>query len=138
MATQIGDVGQRLQTWAPRTDVKLEFLLTQVGELRARLVDLEVRTGAAVTAGASQVAQVTAAVVQTAAYTQGLDEAAARATENIQADLQLVVKEAQSEFTAQQARMHQQQARLDSLFQIAQAIGPELDQRLAAQMQELD
>ena len=138
MATQIGDVGQRLQSWAPSTDVKLEFLYTQVGELRARLVDLEVRTGAAVTEGASQVAQVTAAVVQTAAYTQGLDEAAQRATENIKADLQLVVKEAQSEFTAQQAQMHQQQARLDSLFQIAQAIGPELDQRLAAQMQELD
>ena len=67
---------EAMTEWCPEVEGHVDEHAGQLNDLHARLVDLEVRTGAAVTEGASQVAQTAVAVLQTAEYARGVELAA--------------------------------------------------------------
>ena len=68
------------------------------------------------------------AVLQTQAYTQHLEAAASAATETIWQDLQLVVQQAQSQFSVERAGLEQLTAEVVSMSRSAQATQSALQQ----------
>ena len=93
-----GDVDARLGTWAPAVEGEANALLTRLNELHQQMGSSELRTSAAVMAGEEQMSQTAAAVMQTAAFTTGLSEAACQAVQGLRADLERTVTNARTEF----------------------------------------
>ena len=125
-----------LDQWAPNVESSAEDLTTrqaaqeaEVIALRARINDLEVRTGAAVTEGATQVGATANAVMQTAEYVRGLERAAAAATNNIRADLMQVVSDAQDKFNQQAVTEGQVRERIELLGNVAQSMATEIEKK---------
>ena len=79
----------------------MQQIQTSVDEVRSRLIDLETRTGAAVTQGAARIKETAEEVVKTGEYLRAVDVAAANAMQSVRTDLQKVVSDAGEQFAAQ-------------------------------------
>lgn len=131
------DAETALNAWASHVDMKLNYLHDQTESVRSRVISLEVRTGAAVTEGTSQVARTVEEIMKTQAYLQGVDVAAARATEGIRADLMQIADGAKQRFDAQAQVDEDIKKRIEMLGGLAQNLGTESDRRFKEQEEKM-